>query len=116
MLLKTAARRHARTLSVLVAAALFAAPALADTEVTIEIKDHKFSPAEIKVPADTAIKLTVKNNDPTPEEFESHSMKVEKVIAGNTSATIRIKPLAKGTYKFVGEFNEATAQGVLIAE
>ena len=85
-------------------------------EFTIELKDHKFTPAEIKIPADTAVKLTVKNSDATPEEFESHPLGVEKVIAGNASATIRLKPLAKGSYKFVGEYNEDTAKGTIIAE
>ncbi|MEI9902148.1 MAG: cupredoxin domain-containing protein [Hyphomicrobium sp.] len=85
-------------------------------EFTVEIKDHKFSPAEIKVPAATPVKLTVKNSDATAEEFESHPLGVEKVIAGNASVTIRLKPLDKGSYTFVGEYHEDTAKGTLIAE
>jgi plastocyanin len=88
----------------------------ADTELTIEIKDHKFSPSELKVPAGTPIKLTVKNLDGTAEEFESHPLHVEKVIAGNATAIVRIKALDKGAYKFVGEYHEDTAKGTLIAE
>ncbi len=88
----------------------------AETELTIEIKDHKFSPSELKVPAGTPIKLTVKNLDATAEEFESHPLHVEKVIAGNATATVRIKPLDKGSYKFVGEYHEDTAKGTLVAE
>jgi plastocyanin len=87
-----------------------------EVEATISIKDHKFEPAELKVPAGKAIKLTVKNLDKTPEEFESKPLKFEKVIAGNGTAVIRLKPLAKGSCKFFGEYHEATAQGVLIAE
>jgi plastocyanin len=87
-----------------------------EAEFTIEVKDHKFSPAEVKVPASTPIKLTVKNLDVTAEEFESHPLGVEKVIAGSGSATIRLKPLAKGSYAFVGEYHEETAKGTLIAE
>jgi plastocyanin len=83
---------------------------------TIEMKDHKFSPAEIRVPASTPITLTVKNLDATAEEFESHPLDVEKVVAGNASATIRLKPLEKGSYKFVGEYHEDTAKGTLIVE
>ena len=45
-----------------------------EAEVTISLKDHKFDPAELKVPASKAIKLTVKNLDTTPEEFESHPL------------------------------------------
>jgi len=87
-----------------------------EVEVTINIKDHKFDPAEVKVPAGKALKITVNNLDPTPEEFESYEFQVEKIIGGNQSATVRVKPLDPGKYNFFGEFNEATAQGTLIVE
>ncbi len=83
---------------------------------TIIIKDHRFEPSELKVPAGQKIKLLVKNTDPTAEEFESHDLHREKVIPGGTEAVITLRPLDKGTYKFLGEFNEATAQGQIIAE
>ena len=94
----------------------YAAMAADEVEVTISIKDHKFDPAEVKVPAGKAIKLTVKNLDSTAEEFESKPLKVEKVIAGNATAVIRLKAQSKGSYKFFGEYHEKTAQGVLIVE
>lgn len=96
--------------------ALQPARAADEVEAAISIKDHKFDPSEVKVPAGKAIKLTVKNLDASAEEFESKTLKVEKVIAGNGTAVIRLKPLAKGSYKFFGEFHEKTAQGVLIVE
>ena len=85
-------------------------------ELTITIKDHKFSPAELKVPAKKRITLTVVNDDATPEEFESKKLKVEKVIPGKTKAVVRFGPLEPGRYEFVGEFHESTAKGVVIAE
>lgn len=85
-------------------------------EYTLVIKDHKFAPDVVEVPADTKVKLIVKNEDPTPEEFESHDFKREKIIPGNSSATIFVGPLKAGEYKFFGEFNEATAQGKLIVK
>jgi plastocyanin len=105
-------------LAILIAIASWAAPAVGadDIEITLTIKDHKFEPAELKVPAGKPIKLTVKNLDPTPEEFESHALKVEKVITGKATQLIRLKALAKGTYPFVGEYHEKTAKGVIIAE
>jgi uncharacterized protein (DUF58 family) len=83
---------------------------------TITIKDHKFEPAELKVPANKRINLTVINDDATPEEFESRALKVEKVIPGKSKATVQFGPLKAGRYKFEGEFNSKTAQGVVIAE
>ncbi len=90
--------------------------ALAETEVALVIKNHRFEPAEIKVPAGQRVRLTVHNQDATPEEFESHSMNREKVIPPGAKAVIFIGPLKKGKYEFVGEYNEATAKGVVIAE
>ncbi len=96
---------------------LFALPALADEQVyTLSIQDHKFTPETLEIPANTKVKLLVKNLDSTPEEFESHDLKREKVIKGKSEAIIPIGPLKPGVYKFFGEFHEATAKGKLIVE
>jgi plastocyanin domain-containing protein len=99
-----------------VAAIVLAPAALRAQDVTITIKNHQFTPAEVKVPANKRVQITVVNDDPTPEEFESHEMKVEKVIPGKSKGVVRIGPLAPGRYPFFGEFNQATAKGVVIAE
>lgn len=88
----------------------------ADTERLLVIKNHRFEPAELKVPAGQRIKLVVHNQDSSPEEFESHSLNREKVIPGGARATVYIGPLKSGRYEFFGEYNEATAKGVVIAE
>jgi len=88
----------------------------AETEVQLVIKNHRFEPAELKVPVGQRVKLIVHNQDSTPEEFESHSLNREKVIPGGAKATIFIGPLKAGRYNFFGEYNEATAKGVVIAE
>jgi plastocyanin len=85
-------------------------------EVEISIKDHKFDPPALKLPVGKPIKISVKNLDATPEEFESHDLGFEKVIAGNSSAVIRVKPLKPGTYIFFGEFHQDTALGHVVAE
>jgi plastocyanin len=93
-------------------------PAGAASAVTlhISIKDHRFQPAELKVPANTPVTLVVRNLDPAPEEFESNTLRVEKVVAGNSEITLNFRPLAPGRYRFYGDFNEATAQGAITAE
>ncbi|MDD5175356.1 MAG: cupredoxin domain-containing protein [Sterolibacterium sp.] len=88
----------------------------ADADYTLVIRDHRFQPAELTVPAEKKIKLTIENRDVTPEEFESHALNREKVIAGKSTATIFIGPLEPGRYPFVGEFNEKTALGVIVAQ
>ncbi|HME30746.1 MAG TPA: cupredoxin domain-containing protein [Pseudolabrys sp.] len=103
-------------ISSVVAAIALAPVNLRAQDFTITIKNHRFTPAEIKVPANKRVQLTVVNDDPTPEEFESREMKVEKVIPGKSKGVVRIGPLQPGRYPFFGEFNEATAKGVVIAE
>lgn len=88
----------------------------AEPEVLLVIKGHRFEPSELKVPAGKRVKLVVHNQDPTPEEFESHALNREKVIPGGAKASIYIGPLKPGRYTFFGEYNEKTAQGVVIAE
>ena len=85
-------------------------------EYVLTIKDHRFTPTEIKIPANKRVQITVVNDDPTPEEFESKEMKVEKVIPGKSKGVVRVGPLKPGRYPFFGEFHEATAKGTLIAE
>jgi plastocyanin len=88
----------------------------AEAEFVIVIKNHKFEPSEVAVPANQKVKLIVDNQDTTAEEFESKSLKREKVIAGKTKATITVGPLAPGRYPFAGEYNEKTAQGVIVVK
>ena len=111
-------------LSILAAAAFACALLLSgaaaraeDAQVfNLTIKDHKFDPAELHVPAGKPIILVVRNADATAEEFESSALKVEKIIAGGQQGTVRLRPLAAGSYAFVGEFHEDTASGKIIAE
>lgn len=84
--------------------------------VELTIKDHKFQPDRVEVEAGKEFFLTVKNEDASPEEFESHDLHREKVIEGNGQAKIKIGSLEPGEYKFVGEFNEDSAKGVIVAK
>ncbi len=88
----------------------------ADAEVLLVIRDHRFEPEELKVSAGQRIRILVDNQDTTPEEFESSGLKREKVIPGKSKGQVLVGPLKPGRYKFVGEFHEATAKGVLVVE
>jgi len=103
---------------VFVALLFLTGPAIAEdaTKIEVTIKEHRFSPSEIHVPAGKPTLLTIKNEDPTAEEFDSSALKVEKVVSGGRSATVRLRPLGPGRYPFVGEYHSDTAQGVVIAE
>jgi plastocyanin len=85
-------------------------------EFNLVIRNHKFEPAEIRVPAGKRVSLYVANEDSTPEEFDSPALKVEKVIPARSKALVRIGPLEPGRYEFIGEYHADTAKGVVIAE
>lgn len=104
-------------LAVTTTAIIYAPAAMAaDSVYALVIQDHRFQPAELAVPAGQKIKLSVENRDTTPEEFESYDLNREKVIAGKSITTIYVGPLAPGRYRFFGEFNAKTAQGVIVAK
>ena len=102
----------------LAALLLLAGPALADdlTHAELTIKNHRFTPAELHVPAGKPVLLTIHNQDATAEEFDSSALKTEKVLAGNTTGTVRLRPLAPGRFPFMGEYHAATAQGAVVAQ
>ncbi len=104
-----------RAAAVVIVAIGFSGAAAAET-YTLTIKDHKFEPAELKIPADKAATLVVKNLDGTPEEFESKPLRIEKVVPANSEATFQIRALKAGRYKFFGEFHEDSAKGELVVE
>jgi hypothetical protein len=101
-----------------IALVLWAGAALAEepTKIELSIKDHRFIPSEIHIPAGKPAMLTLRNDDATPEEFESSALKAEKVISGMQSVSIRLRPLAPGRFPFIGEYHADTAQGVIVAD
>lgn len=80
------------------------------------IKNHRFEPSSLTVPAGKRVKLVIKNGDNTAEEFDSDDLHREKVISAGGQGSVYIGPLAAGTYKFMGEYHAATAQGRIVAK
>ena len=87
-----------------------------ETVYTLTIKNHQFSPAELKIPANKKVRIVVENQDLTAEEFESYELNREKLVAGNGRVNLFVGPLKPGTYRYFGEFNPKTAQGTIVAE
>jgi heme/copper-type cytochrome/quinol oxidase subunit 2 len=102
----------------LAALSLAVSPALAEDppNIPVTIKDHQFTPSEIHVPQGKPVILTITNADPTPEEFDSSALKVEKVIPGGMYGTVRLRPLGPGRYPFMGEYHSDSAKGAVISE
>jgi uncharacterized protein (DUF58 family) len=80
------------------------------------IRDGRFVPTTLEVPANTRFRLLIKNEGPGAEEFESVTLRKEKVLAPGASSFLIFQPLKPGTYKFFGDFHPDTAQGQLVAK
>ena len=105
-----------RGLMVSAALLLLAGAASADDELRLTIKDHRFHPDRLEVPAGVKFKLIVKNEDSTPEEFDSFELNREKVVPPGQEIPVFLGPLDKGEYPYFGDFHQDTAKGVLIAK
>jgi Cupredoxin-like domain len=86
------------------------------TEIQLSYKDKKFDPVEISAPANTPVVIKLKNDDTKPMEFESKTLKIEKVVAGSSEATINVRAQKPGRYEFFDEYNEKTARGTLVVK
>ena len=84
--------------------------------VSVTLKDHKFSPAEPTAPAGKPIIIDVSNLDSTPSEFESKTLRVEKVVPGGGKIAVQIRPLGPGRYRFFDDYHEDTTEGFLIVK
>lgn len=107
------------TLPLIFGLCLLSAPAGAEDQaspIEVTIKDHRFSPSEIHLPAGKPALLLFRNTDATAEEVDSKALGVEKVVPAGAQTRIRLRPLKPGRYPFAGEYHSETAQGAVIAE
>jgi len=85
------------------------------SEVQVTYSNGQFQPSEVRAPADKPITVRVKNLDAKAMEFESKSLRVEKVVAANSEGVINVRALKPGRYEFYDDFNEK-ARGALTVQ
>jgi hypothetical protein len=109
--------KTARLFAAIVLLAPIAAPAVAQqATVRIAIKNHKFAPVAPRAPANQPFTLVVKNLDSTPAEFESKSLRVERIVAAGGEVAIQMRALNAGRYAFFDDFHIDTTEGELIVQ
>lgn len=106
-----------RTLALLAMAA-FALVAAAQELPAFEVvmKDGRFSPERLEVPAGKRVKLVLKNEGRTPAEFENLSMRVEKVLAPGVTSFVVLHNLKPGEYRFLDEFHPQGGSLTVVAK
>jgi hypothetical protein len=85
------------------------------TELQLTYSKGQFQPSELRAPADKSLTVRVKNLDAKAMEFESKSLRVEKVVAANSEGVINVRALKPGRYEFYDDFNEK-ARGALVVQ
>lgn len=92
--------------------------ALADDLPTfkLQMKEGRFFPETLEVPANTRFRLEVKNEGPGATEFESLELKKELVLAPGVTRSLVFQPMKPGSYKFFDDFHPETGQGRIVAK
>lgn len=91
-----------------------AAPGTEATSVSLTLKNHRFAPAVLTIPAGTRVRVTLVNRDPATEEFDSHDLRLEQLVTPMGQTSFNVGPLRPGEYSFMGEFHAETARGKVI--
>jgi hypothetical protein len=86
-----------------------------DTTLQLTVENGQFSPAELQAPANKPLLIVIKNNGAKAMEFESVSLRVEKVVAAKSQASVRVRALAPGRYEFFDDFRPNN-RGFLVAQ
>lgn len=118
LLAALAATARWATLAALAAASVAATSAAGADELPtfqLVIRDGRFLPDTLQVPANTKFRLRLRNDGPDAEEFESIELRKEKVLAAGAESFLIFQPLKPGSYPFFGEFHPTTAQGRIVA-
>lgn len=90
--------------------------AAADDSVPIlVVHNNQFEPHELALPSGAKVKLTIRNDDDLPIEFESYDLSREIVIPAHGTLSIYIGPLAPGKYEFFNDFNH-DMKGLIVAK
>ena len=89
--------------------------AVAAEPISLTLKDHRFTPSDVTAPANQRFRIEVANQDPTPSEFESSDLRVEKIVVPGGKITVMAGPLKPGKYTFFDDYNPDQAKGTLTA-
>ena len=106
---------HVVILSIALGAAV-ASAADAPPELALTLDQHRFSPEELRVKANTPFILAITNKDKKDEEFEIASLRIEQIVSGGKTLQLKMPALKPGTYEFIGDFHEKTAKGRIVAK
>jgi hypothetical protein len=107
-----------KLLSLLFSLGLASGAALAENMPTFQLlmKEGRFFPETIEVPANMRFRVEVKNEGRGAAEFESLELKKELVLAPGVTRSLVFFPMQPGSYKFFDDFHPETGRGRIIVK
>ena len=101
--------------AILVCVSTVSGVAFAAGEPPLLLMQHKqFVPQQLALPAGVKVKLTVRNMDAIPAEFESYDLSREVVVPGHGEIEVYVGPLEPGRYEFFNDFNHDMKGAVVV--
>lgn len=82
----------------------------------LTLHNGTLDPETLHVKAGERFKISLHNTGNTPVEFESRSLRKEKVMGPGVDSFVVVHPLKPGEYDFFDEFHLPDARGRVIAE
>ncbi|WP_084187348.1 cupredoxin domain-containing protein [Andreprevotia chitinilytica] len=79
----------------------------------ITLKDGVMTPARIEAPANTRFKLEITNAGKSPAEFESISLRKEKVLGPGVTSFVVVNPTSPAEHVLFDDFHPQ-AKGLLV--
>ena len=106
---------HAAALFALLVAALPAVATAAELpSVTLTLRDGRFEPETLEAPARTRFKIILRNAGAGPAEFESESLRLEKVLSAGARSFVVVQPQPPGEYDMFDEFHPRAPRGRIV--
>jgi len=107
-----------RPMAIAVGACLLATVAVADESPTfvIDLKDGTIAPSTLEVPANSPLRLELRNSGSGPAEFESIELRKEKVLAPGATSFVVIRRLDPGEYRFFDDFHPDMPPATVVAK
>ncbi|MCO7232411.1 MULTISPECIES: cupredoxin domain-containing protein [unclassified Cobetia] len=104
--------------AVLLLVALLPRPAAASDmpSYDLTLDNGRLTPEVLEVKAGEKFVIQLHNAGNTPAEFESNSLRKEKVLAPGVKSFVVIHPLRAGSYDFFDDFHLPDARGKVVAE
>lgn len=104
-------------LALFLATGMAGAAAHADNRpIELRFEGHRFSPANLSVPAGEAVTIRVVNASKETIEFESFRLNREKAIQPGEAVAVRLPALSAGNYDFYDDFHQDVPQGSIVAK